>query len=41
MMTLKTMPALEQNDAELVATTNAVVKLSEGRQFWYLTRFKP
>jgi hypothetical protein len=32
---------LRRNDAELVATTNAVVKLSEGRQFWYLTRFKP
>ncbi len=32
---------LRRNQAELIATTNAMVKLSEGPQFWYLTRFKP
>ncbi len=32
---------LRTNNAEVVATTNAMVKLSEGEQFWYLTRLKP
>lgn len=30
-----------QSGAELVATTNAIVKVSEGFQPWYLVRFKP
>jgi len=32
---------LQKNDAELVATTNAIIKIGEGQQPWYLTRFKP
>jgi hypothetical protein len=32
---------LRINQAELVATTNAMVKISEGQQAWYLTRLKP
>jgi hypothetical protein len=31
---------LRQNDAELVVTTNITVKVTEGPQFWYITRFK-
>ena len=32
---------LQQSGAELVATTNATVKVSEGLQPWYVVRFKP
>lgn len=32
---------LRTNNAELVASTNILVKLAEGPQDWYLTRFKP
>jgi len=31
---------LHANDAEIIASTNATVKISEGPQFWYLTRRK-
>jgi hypothetical protein len=31
---------LEQSGAELVATTNATLKVSEGVQPWYVVRFK-
>lgn len=32
---------LRVNDAELVASTNAVLKISEGPQAWYIVRHKP
>jgi len=32
---------LQQTDAELVATTNAMLKVTEGLQPWYVVRFKP
>jgi hypothetical protein len=32
---------LRQNGSELVATTNVTVKIAEGPQSWYVTRFKP
>ena len=32
---------LRQSGAELVATTNATVKVTEGPQPWYVVRFKP
>ncbi|MGB7746441.1 MAG: hypothetical protein WBN75_04060 [Verrucomicrobiia bacterium] len=32
---------LQQSGAELVATTNATLKVSEGLQPWYVVRFKP
>ena len=32
---------LRRNGAELVATTNATVKIAEGPQPWYVTRFQP
>ncbi|HEX4350852.1 MAG TPA: hypothetical protein VH251_10710, partial [Verrucomicrobiae bacterium] len=32
---------LQKNDAELVCTTNAILKIGEGEQSWYVTRFKP
>ena len=32
---------LRINQAEMVASTNTMVKLAEGRQNWYLTRLKP
>jgi hypothetical protein len=32
---------LQQSGAELVATTNATLKVSEGLQSWYLVRLKP
>lgn len=32
---------LQQSGAQLVATTNATLKISEGRQPWYVVRFKP
>jgi hypothetical protein len=31
---------LKKNDAELVAATNAILKIGEGQQPWYVTRFK-
>jgi hypothetical protein len=31
---------LQKSGAELVATTNATVKISEGLQPWYVVRFK-
>jgi hypothetical protein len=31
---------LQRNDAELVATTNATVKIAEGPQPWYVVKFK-
>jgi hypothetical protein len=38
-MTLETW--LQQSGAELVATTNATLKVSEGSQPWYVTRLNP
>jgi hypothetical protein len=32
---------LQKSGAELVATTNAIQKVTEGPQAWYLVRFKP
>jgi hypothetical protein len=32
---------LQQSGAQLVATTNAVLKISEGWQPWYVVRFAP
>jgi hypothetical protein len=32
---------LQQSGAELSATTNAMLKISEGLQPWYVVRFKP
>ena len=32
---------LQQSGTELVATTNATLKVSEGLQPWYVVRFKP
>ena len=32
---------LQPSGAELVATTNAILKVSEGLQPWYVVRFKP
>ena len=32
---------LRRSGAELVAATNAMVKIGEGPQSWYVTRFKP
>ena len=31
----------QRNGAELVGTTNALLKITEGVQPWYLVRFKP
>ena len=31
---------LESTDAELVASTNAILKVTEGLQPWYLVRFR-
>jgi hypothetical protein len=31
----------QRADAELVSTTNALLKITEGVQPWYLVRFKP
>jgi hypothetical protein len=31
---------LQQSGAELFATTNATLKISEGPQPWYIARFK-
>jgi hypothetical protein len=32
---------LDKHDAELLATTNATIKVSDGPQPWYVVRFKP
>ncbi len=32
---------LQQSGAELFATTNATLKVTEGLQPWYVVRFKP
>jgi hypothetical protein len=32
---------LQKTGAELVAGTNATLKVSEGRQPWFVVRFKP
>lgn len=32
---------LQTSGAELIGTTNITLKISEGRQLWYVVRFKP